>query len=77
MNKIVEVNIIKLMIDDLDEIYGFKVKIGPGGIVILVDYKPTEEESESMTNFVCGYLIEEGFFDKTEIIRVEIVRRKK
>jgi len=58
---------------DHDLIFGHKVKINPEGIIILVEKKPSKKEAREMTNFICAYLIDEGFFDATDTIRVEIL----
>lgn len=58
---------------EYDLIFGYKVKISPEGIIILVEEKPSNEEAKEMSNFICTYLIDEGFFDATDTIRVEIL----
>lgn len=65
------------MPEKYDKVFGYNVKIHSSGIIIVVEKKPTSEEASYMTNLICGYLIDEGFFDRTEYIKVEIVRKNK
>lgn len=57
-------------------IKGYKIMIHSQGIFIVVDKKPSPDEAEKMTDVICNYLVEEGFFDKEDWIKVEIVRDK-